>query len=66
MSLQKLHALEKTAIQARHAIKRLDNFIETSRDDKEKLIAEQVLSLFKSIRESIPKSYRDVDLKDKE
>lgn len=62
MSLQKLHALEKTAIQCRHSIKRLENFIETSRDEQEKAIATAVLEEFKTIRKLIPEDYRDVDL----
>jgi hypothetical protein len=62
MSLQRLHALEKTAIQARHSIKRLEMFMDTSRDEDERMIASTVLDLFKNIRNSIPKSYRDVDL----
>jgi hypothetical protein len=62
MSLQKLHALEKTAIQARHAIKRLENFIDTTRDAKEMTIAGEVLEQFRNIRKLIPQEYRDVDL----
>ena len=63
MSLQRLHPIEKTSIQARHAIKRLEVFIETSRFDEEKRIAEKLLGKFMEIRSIIPESYQDVDLK---
>lgn len=66
MSVQRLHALEKTSIQARHTIKRLEMFIETTRDATEKDIAEDVLEQFKAIRKLIPESYQDVDLNPKE
>jgi ribosomal protein L20A (L18A) len=66
MSVQRLHALEKTSIQARHTIKRLEMFIETTRDLVEKDIAEDVLEQFKTIRKLIPESYQDVDLNSKE
>jgi hypothetical protein len=66
MSVQRLHAFEKTSIQARHTIKRLEMFVETTRDEMEKDLATQLLIEFKTIRELIPAHYRDVDLKEKE
>lgn len=66
MSLQRLHAFEKTSIQARHTIKRLEMFVETTRDEQEKEIATDLLQQFKNIRKSIPAAYEDVDLKEKE
>jgi hypothetical protein len=36
MSVQRLHAFEKSSIQARHSIKRLEMFVETSRNNDEK------------------------------
>lgn len=66
MSVQRLHAFEKTSIQARHTIKRLEMFVETTRDENEKRIAEELLNQFKEIRKSIPEDFQDVDLKDKE
>jgi hypothetical protein len=66
MSVQRLHAFEKTSIQARHTIKRLEMFVETTRDDEERTIAESLLSQFKQIRNSIPTEFQDVDLKEKE
>jgi hypothetical protein len=66
MSVQRLHAFEKTSIQARHTIKRLEMFVETTKDHEERTIAELLLSQFKQIRNSIPKVFQDVDLKEKE
>jgi hypothetical protein len=66
MSVQRLHAFEKSSIQARHSIKRLEMFIETSRYDSEIEIAKLLLDKFKEIRNIIPKEFEDVDLKEKE
>jgi hypothetical protein len=66
MSVQRLHAFEKTSIQARHTIKRLEMFVETTKDHEERTIAELLLNQFKQIRNSIPKVFQDVDLKEKE
>jgi hypothetical protein len=66
MSVQRLHAFEKTSIQCRHTIKRLEMFVETSRDNEERTIAESLLSQFKQIRKSIPEEFIDVDLREKE
>jgi hypothetical protein len=66
MSVQRLHAFEKTSIQCRHTIKRLEMFVETTKDQEEKTIAEFLLSQFKQIRNSIPKEFEDVDLREKE
>lgn len=62
MSVQRLHAFEKTSIQARHTIKRLEMFIDTSKDNQEREIASEVLDKFKEIRNLIPMHFQDVDL----
>lgn len=62
MSVQRLHPFEKTSIQARHSIKRLEMLAETARTDEEKKIAEQLLEEFKQIRKIIPAEFQDVDL----
>jgi hypothetical protein len=63
MSVQSLHAFEKTSIQARHTIKRLEAVIDSNfASDEDKTIAYSLLSQFKQIRNSIPKQYQDVDL----
>lgn len=62
MSVQRLHAFEKTSIQARHTIKRLEMLIETTRDQWEKEVAGNLLEEFKKIRKLIPEDYQDVDL----
>lgn len=66
MSVQRLHAFEKTSIQTRHTIKRLEMFIETTRNEMEKSTAIDLLNHFKSIREYIPAEFQDVDLKERE
>lgn len=66
MSLQRLHAFEKTSIQARHSIKRLEMLIETTRFEEERVIAKQLLEKFYEIRRIIPDEYQDIDLKEKE
>lgn len=66
MSLQRLHAFEKTSIQARHSIKRLEMLVETTRFEEERVIAKQILEKFHEIRRLIPEEYQDVDLKEKE
>lgn len=66
MSLQRLHAFEKTSIQARHSIKRLEMLIETTRFEEERVIAKQLLEKFREIRRIIPDEYQDIDLKEKE
>lgn len=66
MSVQKLHAFEKTSIQARHSIKRLEVFMELAGTEEEKRIAQEILDKFHEVRRAIPKQYQDVDLKDKE
>jgi predicted outer membrane protein len=67
MSIQRLHAFEKTSIQARHTIKRLEAVIESQRTTEfEKTVARNLLDMLKDVRKSIPKEFQDVDLKDKE
>lgn len=66
MSIQRLHAFEKTSIQARHSIKRLEMLSETTKYTEEKLVADELLNHFKAIRNSIPDRFQDVDLKEKE
>lgn len=66
MSLQRLHAFEKTSIQARHSIKRLEMLMETTRFEEERVIAKQLLEKFHEIRRIIPDEFQDVDLKEKE
>ena len=66
MSLQRLHAFEKTSIQARHSIKRLEMLMETTRFEEERMIAKQLLEKFHEIRRIIPDEFQDVDLKERE
>lgn len=66
MSLQRLHAFEKTSIQARHSIKRLEMLMETTRFEEERVIAKQLLEKFHEIRRIIPDEFQDVDLKERE
>lgn len=66
MSLQRLHAFEKTSIQARHSIKRLEMLMETTRFEEERVIAKQLLEKFREIRRIIPDEFQDVDLKERE
>lgn len=65
MSIQRLHAFEKTSIQARHSIKRLEMLCDTARTDDEVRIAKELLGHFNAIRKSIPESYQDVDIKER-
>jgi hypothetical protein len=63
MSVQRLHAFEKTSIQARHTIKRLEAVIENPRSSEfEKEVAQRLWEKFKDIRYLIPNEYKDVDL----
>lgn len=67
MSVQRLHAFEKTSIQARHTMKRLEAVIDSPRaTEAEKKIAQHLYDFFKDIRKSIPKEFQDVDLETKE
>lgn len=67
MSVQRLHAFEKTSIQARHTIKRLEVLIDNPRiAQEEREIAKKLLEEFKEIRTLIPDFYQDVDLNPKE
>lgn len=66
MSVQRLHAFEKTSIQARHSIKRLEMLVETSRSEEERQIAKELLGKFHEIRKVIPDEYQDVDIREKE
>lgn len=66
MSVQRLHAFEKTSIQARHTMKRLEAVIESPRSTEfEKTVASNLLDFFKKIRKEIPAEFQDIDL-DKE
>ena len=63
MSTQKLHAFEKTSIQSRMAIKRLDAVLDNNRASEfEKDLASRLRDQFRCIREMIPEEYQDVDL----
>lgn len=62
MSVQRLHAFEKTSIQARHSIKRLEMLIDTARTEEERTIGSQLLQKFLEIRKIIPDTCQDVDL----
>jgi hypothetical protein len=66
MAIQKLHAFEKTDIQFRHTIKRLEVLVDLTKDDNERELAEQLLTGIKEMKKLIPVEYRDSDLKDKE
>jgi hypothetical protein len=66
MAIQRLHAFEKTAVQLRHTIKRLEMFIDIERNEGNKALAEEMLRKAKDLRNIIPKEYRDVDLNKKE
>lgn len=66
MAVQRLSAFEKTAIQARHSIKRLEVFADIARTDEEAETAKLMIEHFKAIRSLVPNQELDVDLKDKE
>ena len=66
MSLQKFHSFEKTSIQLRHTMKRLEVFLEVTRDEQELALAKEILKKIKEIRNMIPEQYQDVDIKEKE
>lgn len=65
MSVQRLHAFEKTSIQARHSIKRLEMLCDTARTDDEVRIGKELLGYFQAIRKCIPEEYRDVDIRER-
>lgn len=61
--LPKLHPLAKTAIEARRALQRLKNFVETNSDDpyvKDGAVSVIIADL-ENIRAHIPKELLDVD-----
>lgn len=64
--LPKLHPLEKTAIDARRAIQRLEIYAEQSPQDKWVVngTVKQIIEDLRSIRAHIPKELLDVDLKE--
>ena len=63
MSTQKYHAFEKTAMQARMSIGRLEAIINHRHSsDEEKELSQQLITEFKRIRAMIPERYIDVDL----
>jgi hypothetical protein len=67
MSVQRLHAFEKTSIQARHSMKRLEMICDSAHaTSEEREIAGKLLNEFNEIRKIIPAVYQDVDLKEKE
>lgn len=67
MSIQRLHAFEKTSIQARHTIKRLEAVADGQRSTYDEImLAKKLLLLFDKVREAIPEEFQDVDLKEKE
>lgn len=51
----KLRPLEKTLIQTKQGIKRLEVLLDTSKDEQEKEIAEKVLEQLHIIDKTIPK-----------
>jgi hypothetical protein len=63
MSVQRLHAFEKTSIQARHTIKRLEAVLANTRTSEfERTIAQKLLDMLKDIRKEIPAEFQDIDL----
>lgn len=63
MSIQRLHAFEKTSIQARHTIKRLEILSDNPRStEQERQVAGALLENFKEIRRIIPNEFQDVDI----
>lgn len=63
MSIQKLHAFEKTSIQLRHTLKRLEVVVNNPHcNEEEKETAEKLLQAVKNLRAMIPPQYHDVDL----
>lgn len=63
MAVQRLHAFEKTSIQARHTMKRLEVMIDNPHStEDEKLTAKALFETFKTIRALIPPQFQDVDL----
>ena len=61
MAVQRLHAFEKTSIQARHSLKRLEMLAETARTNEERKVAETLIDKFNEIRQAIPAEFQDVD-----
>lgn len=66
MAIQKLTALEKTSIQLRHTLKRLEVFAELARTDEEVILAKGMIAKLEEVRMLIPPESQDVDLKEKE
>lgn len=66
MSIPRLNPLEKTSIQARQTIKRLEMVVHSSKDPEEVAIAKALIELFNAIRDEIPFEYQDTDLKKEE
>jgi hypothetical protein len=64
MSVQRLHAFEKTSIQLRHTLKRLEVFADVTKNKEEKDLAEKLLNKVKEIRAIIPEEYQDVDIRE--
>lgn len=64
MALAVIHPLAKTAIDARRAIQRLENYKKTNPEDAHVTdgSVDQIIDDFKEIRRHIPKSLHDVDL----
>lgn len=64
--LPKLHPLEKTAIEARRAIRRLENHRETNPNDEHVVsgVVDQIIRDLKAIRSHIPKELLDTDIQE--
>lgn len=66
MAVQRLSAFEKTSIQLRHTLKRLEVFVDIARTDEEADLAKTMMHKLEEVRKLIPVEAQDVDLKEKE
>ena len=66
MAIQKLSAFEKTSIQLRHTLKRLEVFVEIARSEEEVALANEMIVKLKEVRAMIPAEAQEVDIKTKE
>jgi hypothetical protein len=65
MAIQKLSAFEKTSIQLRHTLKRLEVFVEIARSEEEVALANEMIVKLKEVRAMIPADAQDVDIRER-
>lgn len=63
MGNPRLTPLEKSSIQARQSIQRLETFVDVTKNEEEREIAKKLLEKFHEIRKTIPNEQQDVDKK---